>query len=60
MINSCTGSNSQKWMFNTNGTVSNSQSRLCLDVNGGSTANDAPVIVWTCHGGANQIWNRRP
>lgn len=28
----------------------------CLDVTGGSTANGAQVIQWTCHGGANQRW----
>ena len=60
VINSCTGSNSQKWTFNANGTVTNVQSGLCLDVNAGSTANNAAVIVWTCHGGANQTWNRQP
>jgi type 1 glutamine amidotransferase len=26
----------------------------CLDVAGGSTAEGAPVILWPCHGGANQ------
>lgn len=60
VINSCTGGDSQTWTFNANGTVTNVQSGLCLDVNGRSTANNAAVIVWTCHGGSNQIWNRQP
>ncbi|WP_233512317.1 ricin-type beta-trefoil lectin domain protein [Micromonospora deserti] len=59
-INSCNGSNSQKWTLNANGTISNVQSARCLDVNGGSTANNAAVIVWSCHGGSNQVWSRQP
>ncbi len=29
---------------------------LCLDVEGGSTANGARVIQWPCHYGSNQLW----
>jgi alpha-galactosidase len=54
----CNGGANQRWTFNTNGTVSNGQNGLCLDVNGGSTANGTAVIVWTCHGGTNQRWAR--
>jgi hypothetical protein len=54
----CNGGANQRWTFNTNGTVSNGQNGLCLDVNGGSTANGTAVIVWTCHGGTNQRWTR--
>ncbi len=32
----------------------------CLDVNGASTDDFAPVIQWTCHGGPNQRWTLRP
>jgi uncharacterized protein (DUF1800 family) len=28
----------------------------CLDVSGASVEDSAPVIQWTCHGGANQQW----
>jgi C-terminal processing protease CtpA/Prc len=28
----------------------------CLDVDGASTEDAAPVIQWRCHGGANQQW----
>jgi hypothetical protein len=31
---------------------------MCLDVNGGGTANGTGVILWSCHGGANQRWAR--
>jgi len=28
----------------------------CLDVTGGSTANNAAIDLWDCNGGANQQW----
>ncbi|MCE6998723.1 RICIN domain-containing protein [Saccharothrix sp. S26] len=57
-IQSCTGGTNQQWNLNDNGTISNAQNGLCLDVNGASTANGTAVIVWTCHTGANQRWAR--
>ena len=50
----CNGGANQQWTLNGNGTISNGQTGLCLDVNGAGTANGTAVIVWTCHGGANQ------
>jgi hypothetical protein len=41
---------------NANGTITGVQSGLCLDVTGASTANGAPVELWTCNGGSNQQW----
>jgi endonuclease/exonuclease/phosphatase family metal-dependent hydrolase len=32
----------------------------CLEVAGWSTANEADVLQWTCHGGANQRWRIEP
>lgn len=29
----------------------------CLDVNGASTADGAAVQIWSCGGGANQVWS---
>jgi poly(3-hydroxybutyrate) depolymerase len=57
-ISDCTGGGGQKWTVNSNGTVSNGPSGLCLDVNGAATANGAAVVAWTCHTGANQRWAR--
>ncbi|GAA4721125.1 beta-xylanase [Phytohabitans rumicis] len=54
----CSSGANQQWVFNSNGTISNAQTGLCLDVNGGATANGSAVIVWSCHGGANQRWAR--
>ncbi|MCA2215476.1 ricin-type beta-trefoil lectin domain protein [Jidongwangia harbinensis] len=56
-ISDCGGAN-QKWNLNSNGTVSNAQNGLCLDVNGAATANGTAVVAWTCHTGANQRWAR--
>ncbi len=48
----------QKWTLNTNGSISNIASGLCLDVTGGpkATANGTGVETWTCNGGTNQSW----
>jgi poly(3-hydroxybutyrate) depolymerase len=57
-ISDCTGSAGQKWNVNGDGTISTVQNGLCLDINGAATANSTAVIVWGCHGGANQRWTR--
>ncbi|MBF9129739.1 endo-1,4-beta-xylanase [Plantactinospora sp. S1510] len=54
----CGGGTNQQWVLNSNGTISNAQTGLCLDVDGAATANSSAVIVWSCHGGANQRWAR--
>ena len=28
----------------------------CLDVSGGGSDDGTPIILWPCHGGANQRW----
>jgi lysophospholipase L1-like esterase len=55
----CTGGTNQRWNLNSNGTISNAQSGLCLDVYGNATANGTTVILWTCVASANQRWTRR-
>ncbi|MEV4709815.1 endo-1,4-beta-xylanase [Micromonospora sp. NPDC049374] len=57
-IYDCHGGANQQWVINSNATISNAQTGLCLDVNGAATANGSAVIVWGCHGGANQRWTR--
>jgi hypothetical protein len=54
----CNGGANQQWTVNGNGTVSNAQTGLCLDVTGAGTANGTAVVVWSCHTGANQRWAR--
>ncbi|WP_412542390.1 RICIN domain-containing protein [Longispora sp. K20-0274] len=53
VLSACTGAATQQWTV-TGPTVTNAG--LCLDANGGGTANNTKVIVWACHGGANQQW----
>jgi len=54
----CNGQTNQQWSINANGTVSSVSSGLCLDVSGAGTANNTPVILWTCTASANQRWTR--
>ena len=54
----CNGGANQRWNSNANGTISGTQSGLCLDVNGNATANGTTVILWTCTAAANQRWTR--
>ncbi|GGM81909.1 alpha-galactosidase [Dactylosporangium sucinum] len=54
----CNGGANQRWNLGADGTVSNAQSGLCLDVNGNNTANGTTVILWSCTAAANQRWTR--
>lgn len=49
----CTGAAGQKWTVR-NGTLVNGGK--CLDVEGGGSADGTRLILYTCHGGANQQW----
>jgi lysophospholipase L1-like esterase len=55
----CNGGANQRWNLNTNSTISNAASGLCLDVSGNATANGTAVILWSCTSAANQRWTRR-
>ena len=39
--------------------LTNANSSMVMDVNGGSTANGGAIIQWPNHGGANQQWTLR-
>lgn len=58
--NTCSGSSAQSWRFEPLGVntyrIANAGSGLCVDVDGGSTANNAKIIQWTCNGAANQTF----
>jgi len=54
-LSTCAGTGAQNWTA-TNGTLVNQASNKCLDANGASSANGTQLIVWSCHGGANQRW----
>jgi alpha-galactosidase len=55
----CNGGTNQQWTLQTNGTIRNNQSGLCLDVNNNQTANGTLTLLWTCTGATNQQWTRR-
>ncbi|MCM4081202.1 ricin-type beta-trefoil lectin domain protein [Paractinoplanes hotanensis] len=57
-IGDCGGGANQQWNVNSNGTISNVQTGMCLDVNAAGTANGTAVVVWSCHTGANQRWSQ--
>ncbi|MET7984942.1 MULTISPECIES: RICIN domain-containing protein [unclassified Streptomyces] len=55
----CAGAATQQWSVTASGSYVLLKSRAsgeCLDVSGASTANSAPLITYTCNGGANQQW----
>ncbi|MFD6529712.1 glycoside hydrolase family 27 protein [Streptomyces sp. NPDC060184] len=57
----CNGGANQQWKLNPDGTVTGSQSGLCLDVTGGDkpagNLNGTALELWTCNGGANLQWS---
>lgn len=56
-----TGTNQQWSVVAASGSYVTIRSRAtgeCLDVNGGSTANGAALITYTCNGASNQQWTR--
>jgi alpha-galactosidase len=55
----CNGGSNQRWTANGDGTISNAQSGLCLDVDRNLTANGTKVLLWSCSGAVNQRWTRR-
>ena len=55
----CSGAANQRWNRNTNGTISNVASGLCLDVRANATAAGSLVQLWTCTAAANQVWAGR-
>lgn len=50
----CNGAANQQWNLTDNGTITNVQTGLCLDVNG--TANSSAVNVASCTNATNQRW----
>lgn len=54
MLWQCHGSGSQAFVWTRRGELR--VGGLCLDLANGLDANGAPVIAWSCNGGANQQW----
>jgi hypothetical protein len=57
----CTGASGQQWSVTASGAYVTLRARAsgkCLDVSGGSTADSAALLTYTCNGGTNQQWTR--
>jgi hypothetical protein len=55
----CDGSPGQFWTLESAGNgyvLHNVANDLCMDVPGGSLANDVKPMTWSCNGGLNQTW----
>lgn len=50
------GANSQKWTFESDGTIHVGTSGYCLGVNAAGKANGSLTVLWTCYGPTNQDW----
>jgi len=53
----CSGSTSQTWKAQNDGSFKNQKSGLCLDTTDSSTTNDALLIVNICNGNPSQSFN---
>jgi endo-1,4-beta-xylanase len=52
----CDGDSNQQWNINSNGTITNAQSGLCMDAVGAGTANGTRIQLYGCTASANQRW----
>ncbi|MFE9452329.1 glycoside hydrolase [Streptomyces sp. NPDC006739] len=53
-----TGDAGQRWLLNANGQILSEASGKCLDVSGQATADSSQVILYSCNGGSNEVWNK--
>jgi hypothetical protein len=60
----CEGYSGQFWYFRNIGgnsyEIINETSNSCLSVGGAGNYDGAPIIIWTCYGGAEQTWYANP
>jgi hypothetical protein len=58
-LSACDASPAQRWTLDDTGdgfVIKNAATHFCLDVPGGSLADGAKPIAWSCNGGPNQVW----
>jgi len=55
----CSAGNTAQWSL-VSSTLRNRASGACLDVPNNATAQDTPLLTWTCNGGNNQNWVQLP
>jgi streptogrisin C len=58
-IVNCSGNPAQQFTLNGAGDLVANQSGKCVDIAGWNSSSGARLIIWSCHGGANQRWDRR-
>jgi hypothetical protein len=51
------GTGAQQREAQPDGTLRNERSGRCLDAAGASSENGTRLIIYDCHGGANQRWD---
>ena len=55
---SCNGNRAQQFVLNGAGDLVSLLADKCVDIAGWNDAEGAGLIIWPCHGGANQKWHR--
>nr|MDT0663237.1 ricin-type beta-trefoil lectin domain protein [Micromonospora sp. DSM 115978] len=54
----CSGNAAQQFVLSGAGDLVNPQANKCVDVGGWDSNDGARLLLWECHGGANQKWRR--
>jgi beta-glucanase (GH16 family) len=54
----CNGNSAQRFTLTGAGDLVNLNANRCVDVSGWNVNNGAKLVLWDCHGGANQKWSR--
>ena len=57
-IANCSGNAAQQFVLSAAGDLVNPQANRCVDIGGWNPNDGAQLILWDCHGGANQKWRR--
>jgi non-reducing end alpha-L-arabinofuranosidase len=52
----CNGGANQQWAAESNGTIVNPASGMCLDDPDWNVTNGTQLDLWACNGGTNQNW----
>jgi hypothetical protein len=57
VISTCDDATTQRFRFTDAGELRTADGRMCVDASGGEGNDGDRVILWRCHGGANQKWS---
>jgi hypothetical protein len=56
-VGTCTGSDKQRWRWDTADRIVHMTSGLCIAVQHGNPASNTPLVLATCTGKRNQVWD---